>query len=138
EHGAVVFHLGRAAEEWRQRIVGRPGRLGGLGIGPRARVALIGVVDDELEAELAGRVGDAVESELDVILAGAPHPADLPRLGALAGRLPSGGVLWAVSPAGARTPGERAIAAAGAAAGLAPGDTVELTRTLRALRLTRA
>jgi hypothetical protein len=138
EHGAVVFALGRAAPEWKERIEARPGRLDRLGIKPASRVALVGFIDDELEAELAGRLQDEVAGDLDVVLAGAEHPADLPRLAALGGRLRSRGVVvWAVYPAGSRAIGEREIAAAAAAAGLAPGDSIELSRTHRALRLTR-
>lgn len=139
ENGPVVFALGRAAPEWKERIEAQPTRLDGLGITPASRVALVGFVDDELEAELAGRLQNEGTGELDLVLVGTEHPADLPRLAALAGRVRSrGGVVWAVFPAASRGISERAIAAAGAAAGLAPGDSIELSRTHRALRLTRS
>jgi hypothetical protein len=139
EHGPVVFHLGRAAEEWSERVQARPGPLAELGIGARTRVALVGVGPEALaglEAELAGR---AAEGEVDVLLVGVEHPADLRRLGEVARRVRAGGVVWAVSPrTGARVPDEAAIGVAATAVGLAPGHAVLLGRGHRALRLVRS
>jgi len=133
EHGPIVFQLGRAAPEWKQRIEERPTRLDALGIKPRSRVGVVGFVDDELEARAAG-----AEDPLDVLIVGTEHPADLPRLAALAGRVKKGGWVWAVYPAASRALDERAIAEAASTAGLAPGDSIELSRTHRAMRLMRS
>jgi hypothetical protein len=138
EHGKAIFQLGRAAEPWAAIIAARPDLARDLDIGKRARVAMVAVDDEALGAALAGRLLDDDAGALDVLLAGAAHPADLARLGALAARLRAGGVLWLIHDEDARGLGEEHIAAAARAAGLVAGKAIVLGRGRVARRLGRA
>lgn len=140
EHGAIVFQLGKHAGDWKKMIEERPTLLDELGVRKRARVALVGVDDDEFVRELATRVpelsGEEVK-EVDLLFVGIEHRADLAQLGPLSKRVRRGGVVWAVYSEKARAPEEHEIAAAGRAAGLVNGHTVAVSRTLQALRLNK-
>jgi hypothetical protein len=135
-HGKLVFMLGRAVTSWQRLIAERPSLVRDLGIGVRSRVAMIAVDDEELEQALGARLVN--DGEVDVLLAGASHPADLARLATLACRLRPGGVLWLVHPEEARGLGEADIAAAARAAGLVAGKAIVLGRGRVARRLGRA
>lgn len=139
EHGPIVFHLGRIAVGWKEIIdEERPDLLRDLEVAPRARVALVAIVDEALEKAVGGRAPVGPDEPLDVLFAGAEHKADLARIPALAARLAPRGVLWLVFAEGSRTLAEEHIAAAARAAGLFAGRTVELGPGRLATRLSRA
>jgi hypothetical protein len=140
EPDELVLHLGRMASDWLKMLSERESVLDELGVTSRSRVALVGVDDDELSAQLAARVTllDEPAGELDFLFLGAEHRADLGRLPALAAHLRRpGGVIWVVFATRKRgvAPGE--IVAAGEAAGLVAGHVIDLSHTRAAQRLTR-
>lgn len=135
EHGELVFHLGRVAVAWAEKLGERPDLLRDLGVSKVASVAVVGVQDERLDEALRGRVVE--DAVVDVLFAGVEHRADLARLTALAERLKPGGVLWVVYPEGSRAVSEADITAAGRAAGLVDGATVEVSPGRSALRLGR-
>ena len=138
---AITYHLGKHAGDWKKLIEERPTTVDELGVKPGSRLALVGIDDDELLALLNERVraiaGDTDE-DLHMLFVGVEHRADLAQLGGLARRVRRpNGVVWAVYSTKARTLTEPEIAAAGRAAGLVDGGIVDLSRTRKALRLTR-
>jgi hypothetical protein len=140
EGDEVIFHLGRLAVPWKQIIEERPDLLRELGVDARSRVAVVAVDDELLLSELSARVpgfADSAGDGLDVLFAGAEHRADLARLPALAARVRRGGVVWVVYPQGSRTIEEDEIVAAGRAAGLVDGGTVELSPGRQAMKLAK-
>jgi hypothetical protein len=143
EGDEVVFFLGRLAVAWKEVIEERPDLLRDLGVSERSRVAVVAVDDDELLQLLEARVrgfGETADDagDLDALLTGVEHRADLARLGALAARVRAGaGALWVIFRDGVRGVDEEEVAAAGRAAGLVPGKTVVLARDRVALRLAR-
>src|SRR5712692_9531963 len=50
----AVFHLGAAAEKWRNKILHPKSRIEKLGVKPEARVRLMGEFDTEFLREVAG------------------------------------------------------------------------------------
>src|SRR5438445_10454374 len=51
--GLAVFHLGAAAEKWRDKILHPKSRIEKLGVKPSAKVSLLGPFDEEFLAELS-------------------------------------------------------------------------------------
>jgi hypothetical protein len=143
EDAKITFYLGQHAAAWKGMIQERPDSLAVLAIEPRSRVAVVGVGDaafvTELEESFPGctQVADDA-AELDVIFIGLEHRADLARLATqtLRVRRP-GGVLWAVYPASSRVIAPHEIVPAARTAGLFMGDTVVVSKSHQALRLTR-
>lgn len=139
EHGPIVFHLGRIAVKWKEIIeADRPDLLRDLDVGPKARVALVAIVDELLEQAFAARAEASPAEPVDVLFAGAEHRADLAQLPSLATRLRPGGFIWLVFAEGSRAITQDQIAAAARGAGLVTGRTVELSPGRLALRLSRA
>jgi hypothetical protein len=52
--GLAVFHLGAAAEKWRDKILHPKSRIEKLGIKPGARISLLGGFDSDFLAEISG------------------------------------------------------------------------------------
>jgi hypothetical protein len=138
----VVYHLGKHAADWKKMIEERPTPVDELGVKAGVKVALVNIDDDELLADLESRVkggfaGDDA-TDLDLLFVSVEHKQDLAQLGTLARRVKRpGGTIWVVYSTRARTLDGPAIGAAGRGAGLIDGDTVDFTRTKKAVRLTR-
>ena len=143
--GAVYkIHIGKHAPAWKEYLRPPAGRVSALGVRPGARVLLVAVADEELADEIeacvpgAGAVADDV-GELESIVVGAEHPADLGRLAGLAARLQRpNGVLWVVYPSTLRTLTGETIGKVAAAAGLVRGGSVAISRDHHALRFSLA
>ncbi|MCC6995599.1 MAG: hypothetical protein IT370_13400 [Deltaproteobacteria bacterium] len=139
EHGDVVLHLGRHAVEWKRLIEEQgSGLLDELGVKRGSKVALLAVLDPELERELGERVPDLdPEGTLDVAFLGVEHRSDLAGIPALAARLRTGGgLLWLVHPEDVLP--EADFTAAARNAGLTPAGEVRLSRSHLALKLRRS
>lgn len=149
EHDDATFHLGRLAAAWKKIIEERPRRLDELGVKPKSKIAVIAVDDDELYAELAARVSgfdpaaaDAAitsgKHDLDVLIVGAEHKADLPRVVGLASHVKKpGGVIWVVHPTESRALPTHEIAAAARAVRLVDAGTITFSATHTAIKLSR-
>jgi hypothetical protein len=134
-------HVGKHAAAWKEYMRPPAGRLATLGITAKTRLLLLPLPDEELTDEIeagvpgAAAVDDSV-ADLEMIVFGAEHKADLARLKGLAARLKRpGGILWIVFSASSRTIGEDDIDRSGAALGLLRTGTIALSRTYRAFRL---
>jgi hypothetical protein len=135
------LHLGKHAPAWKEYMQPPAGRVASLGITAKTRLLLLPLPDEELADEIeagvpgASAVADSV-ADLEMIVFGAEHKADLARLKDLAPRLKRpGGVLWVVFPASSRTIGEGDIDKAGAALRLMRTGSVTVSRAYRASRL---
>ena len=129
----VSLSLGDAAEKWAQKILHPRSRLDKIGVKPGARVSALGVDDEEflLEVEnVAGRlsVGRALKPS-DIIFYGATTEAALYRLERLKASLAPDGALWVIRPKGNPDISERAVMAAGKAAGLVDVKVVRFSAT---------
>jgi len=131
--GPVAFDLGPAAARWAAKIQHPPSRLQKLGVKPEWRVSVLGVDDVAFVAELEGAVarlsiGRTVKPS-DAIFYGATSEAELRRLDTIRKSLTPNGALWVIRPKGRPEISERAVMAAGKAAGLVDVKVVAFSAT---------
>lgn len=131
--GHVSFDLGPAAVKWADKIRRPPSRLQKLGVKPEWRISVLGVDDMAFVKELEGAVaqisiGRALKAS-DAIFVGATSEADLGRLEAIRKSLKPNGALWVIRPKGRPEISERAVMAAGKAAGLVDVKVVAFSPT---------
>ena len=135
------FGLGeKQAAAWADAILNPKSRLDKLGVKPGMRVAVLGVVDDDLAGELAGRGVALVNdlSGLDILFYSADSLSELERLPQLIPALATKGALWVVSRKGkAATIKDVEVMAAAKSHGLVDNKLVGFSETLTALRFTR-
>lgn len=135
------FALGEVqAVRWADAIANPKSRLDKLGVKPGMRVAVLGVADDELARELAGREAPVVNdlSGLDILFYAADSADELARIGELVPALAEKGALWVVSRKGrAATVKDVEVMAAAKSFGLVDNKVVGFSDTLTALRFTR-
>jgi hypothetical protein len=111
-----------------------------LGIKPAARVAIVGVPDEELRRMLKERMADFTEGDprpgSDLIFLAADSPDDLARLPALRKQLEPDGAIWVVSRKGrAATLRDVEVIEAAIASGLVDNKVVSFSDTHTSLRL---
>ncbi len=135
------FTLGeKPAASWADAISNPKGRLDKIGVKPGMRVAILGVADETLTAELAGRDAAPVNDliGLDLLFYAADSAEELARMGALVPALADRGALWIVSRKGkAATVKDIEVMAAAKAVGLVDNKVVGFSETLTALRFVR-
>lgn len=135
------FTLGdKQAASWADAILNPKTRLDKLGVRPGMRVAVLGVADDDLAAELTGREAAPVDelADLDLLFYTADSAEELARLGELVPALAEKGALWIVSRKGkAATVKDVEVMAAAKAVGLVDNKVVGFSDTLTALRFVR-
>jgi hypothetical protein len=122
-----------------ERVYTTP-RIDKLGVKPGARVAIVGVPDPDLRAELAGRTHDVTIGEplpeTDVVLLAADSQEELAALPGLRASLVPNGAIWVVSRKGrAATLRDVDVIAAARASGLIDNKVSSFSATHTALRL---
>ncbi len=131
--GTASFEIGTAAAKWADKIDHPPSRLDKLGVQPDWRVSALGVQDQAFLAELEQAVAllsiGRVVKPSDAIFFGASKEAELARLAALKHSLKPAGALWIIRPKGRPEISERAVRAAGKAAGLVDVKVVGFSPT---------
>jgi len=131
--GLATFDLGNAAPRWADKIAHPPSRLEKLGAKPAWRASAVGVDDEEFLRELEGAVAfvsiGRVTKPSDAIFFGATRAAQLDRLGKLKASLEPNGAIWVIRPKGRPEISERAVMAAGKAAGLVDVKVVSFSAT---------
>lgn len=131
--GTASFELGPAAARWMDRIQNPPSRLQKLGAKPEWRVSVVGVEEEAFLREIGRAVAelsvDRVVKDCDAIFFGATAERQLSRLGRLKRALKPNGALWVVRPKGRTEISERAVMAAGKAAGLVDVKVVSFSPT---------
>jgi hypothetical protein len=135
------FALGETqAAGWADAINNPKGRLDKIGVKPGMRTAILGVADETLAAELAGRDAAPVNAltDLDLLFYAADSAEALARVGDLVPTLADRGALWIVSRKGkAATVKDVEVMAAAKAVGLVDNKVVGFSQTLTALRFVR-
>ena len=135
------FALGdQQAARWAEAISNPKGRLDKIGVKPGMRVAILGVADDALAAELAGHDAAPVNDlrDLDLLFYAADSAGDLAKVGGLVPALAEKGALWIVSRKGkAATVKDVDVMVAAKAVGLVDNKVVGFSDTLTALRFVR-
>jgi hypothetical protein len=131
--GTLSLTLGDAAPKWLAKIQNPPSRLDKIGVKPGWRVSALGMADNDFLRELEEVVGElSVGRTLkgsDAIFLGAAKEADLDRLAKFVPALKPNGALWVVRPKGRPEISERAVMAAGKAAGLVDVKVVSFSST---------
>jgi hypothetical protein len=118
----------KSAEGFKDRT-----RLQKIGAKPEWRASVIAVGDPAFIAELRAAVAHVTigraDDQSDAIFFGAIHEKELARLAALKKSLKSNGALWVVRPKGRPEISERAVMAAGKAAGLVDVKVISFSPT---------
>jgi hypothetical protein len=131
--GPISLMLGAAAEKWAAKIQHPRSRFDKLGVKKDWRVSALGVSDEAFLAELAGAVTELsigrTLKDSDAIFFGATREAELTRLATLKDSLKSNGALWVIRPKGLPEISERAVMAAGKAAGLVDVKVISFSPT---------
>ena len=115
-------------------------RMDKIGVKGGMRVAVLGVDDPTLSAELAGQGAVPVDElrDLDILIYGADSAAQLARIEALVPMLAERGALWIVSRKGkAATVKDVEVMAAAKAHGLIDNKVVAFSDSHTSLRFTR-
>ena len=135
------FTLGeKQALAWADAILNPKGRMDKIGVKAGMRVAVMGVADKTLSAELAERGATPVSelADLDLLFYAADSAEALARIDALVPMLSETGALWIVSRKGkAATVKDVEVMAAAKACGLVDNKVVGFSDTLTALRFVR-
>ncbi len=143
EQPRLILHLGRHASDWKEMIEDRPSIADDLGIKPTSRVAVVGLDDDTLLAELEARVPGCTTAAAGTpevrwtscSSAASTHRADLARLASLAAQVRQpGGIVFIVLAPKVRG---LDVATPARTVGLVAGEPVMLSRDQEALRLIR-
>jgi hypothetical protein len=131
--GPLALTLGGAAEKWAFKIQHPPSRFDKLGVKKEWRVSAVGVDDEgfleELEGDVAQLSVGRVVKDSDAIFLGVTREQQLARLAKLKGSLKSNGALWVIRPKAHPEISERAVMAAGKAAGLVDVKVVSFSPT---------
>lgn len=135
--GLLSLALGDAAEKWALKIRHPPSRFDKLGVKKAWRVSALGLEDvdvdgaflDELEGVVAQLSIGRVLAASDAIFFGATSQTQLTRLATLKRSLKPNGALWVIRPKGRPEISERAVMAAGKAAGLVDVKVVSFSPT---------
>jgi hypothetical protein len=138
------FELGAGAARWAARIAKPKSRVEKMGIGPGAKVALVGEREGELavggafarEVDEAGAtLAAAVSATTTVVVYSPGHDAAaLAKVAPLAKKLAPGAALWIVYPKGLKTIREADVLAAGRTAGLTDIKVARFSDLLTALK----
>jgi len=120
--GLAVFHLGAAAEKWRDKILHPKSRIEKLGVKPDAKVSLLGDFDAGFLAEidkLAKSVSKSkVAADSEWIFFAADSKEDLGALPKISNSMKGAAALWIVYPKGQKHITENDVLAAGRKSGL--------------------
>jgi hypothetical protein len=127
--GSAVFHLGKSAEKWADRIRNPPSRLDKLGVKAGTKVQLIGKHDDDFRRELTARGAVTTKSKPDLAFLAVKTKDELVELAYLTEQ-----PVWVVYPKGIKAVTESDVLAAGRAAGFADIKVCAFSVTHTALK----
>jgi hypothetical protein len=136
--GTVVFHLGLAAEKWRDKILHPKSRIEKLGVKPEAKVSLLGEFEPEFARELVGLTKSVsrgkVASDSEWIFFAADSKGDLGALSKISKSMQGATALWIVYPKGQTQITENDVLAAGRKCGLKDAKVVGFSSAHTALK----
>ncbi len=136
--GLAVFHLGAAAEKWRDKILHPKSRIEKLGVKPGAHVSLLGGFDAEFLTELGGFTKSVskgkVAADSEWVFFAADSKEELTALLKISKSMAGAAALWIVYPKGQKRITENDVLAAGCKAGLKDVKVVGFSATHTALK----
>jgi hypothetical protein len=136
--GSAVFHLGAAAEKWRDKILHPKSRVEKLGVKPGAKVSLLGDFDAEFLPELGALTKSVSKGKIVVdsewIFFAADSKLDLGALPNISKSMEGAAALWIVYPKGQERITENDVLAAGRKSGLKDVKVVGFSSTHTALK----
>jgi hypothetical protein len=136
--GLAVFHLGAAAEKWRDKILHPKSRIEKLGVKPNAKVSLLGKFDVEFLRELGGLTKSLTKGKISAdaewIFFSADSKEDLGNLSRISKSIQGSAALWIVYPKGQTHITENDVLAAGRKTGLKDVKVVGFSSTRTALK----
>jgi|ERR1051326_411390 hypothetical protein len=127
--GLAVFHIGKSAEKWADKIRNPPSRLDKLGIKAGTKVQLIGRHDDDFKRELSERRAVTTKSKPDLAFLAVRTKDELVELAYLREQ-----PVWVVYPKGLKTITETDVITAGRAAGFSDIKVCAFSPTHTALK----
>lgn len=137
--GEARLDLGSAAARWAEKIKNPRGLLDKLGVKPGARVAVLGLDDAALLAQLRERTDDVATTRAGpgtaIVLVAMKSTGDLKRLAVLRRAIEPDGAIWVIWPKGVKTFREDDVRAAGPGAGLVDVKVVSFSDTLSGLKM---
>ncbi len=136
--GLAVFHLGPAAEKWRDKILHPKSRIEKLGVKPGAKVSLLGEFEPEFIRELAELTKSVskgkVAADAEWIFFAADSKGELASLAKISKSMQGATALWIVYPKGQLEITENDVIAAGRKSGLKDVKVVGFSSTHTALK----
>lgn len=138
--GVAVLALGDdASAKWAERIRSPRSLADKLGVKSGMTVAVVGVEDEEILADLRSRgaapIAGQVPADAPMVLFRVTTPAGLSKLSAMAKRIARDGAIWVVHPRGDASVADTVIFAAGKDAGLTATKVVRFSDTDTAEKL---
>jgi hypothetical protein len=127
--GPAVFHIGKAAEKWVEKIRNPPSRLDKLGVKPGTRVHLIGRHDEDFRRELTQRGAVSSSKKPDLVFLSVKERDQLVELAYL-----KEAPVWIIYPKGIQTITEGQVIAAGRAVGFMDVKVCGFSATHTALK----
>lgn len=127
--GQAVFHIGKAAEKWVQKIRNPPSRLDKLGVKPGTGVHLIGRHDDDFRRELTERGAVLSAKKPDLAFLSVKEKEQLVELAYLTNT-----PVWVIYPKGVEAITQGDVIAAGRAAGFVDLKVCGFSATHTALK----
>ena len=136
--GLAVFHLGAAAEKWRDKILHPKSRIEKLGVKPGAKVSLRGEFDAGFLTEIGNLTKSVSKSKVapdsEWIFFAVDSKEDLGALPKISKSMKGAAALWIVYPKGRKQITENDVLAAGRKAGLKDVKVVGFSGTHTTLK----
>jgi len=136
--GLAVFHLGAAAEKWRDKILHPKSRIEKLGVKPGAKVSLRGEFDAGFLTEIGNLTKSVSKSKVapdsEWIFFAVDSKEDLGALPKISKSMKGAAALWIVYPKGQKHITENDVLAAGRKAGLKDVKVVGFSGTHTTLK----
>jgi hypothetical protein len=136
--GLAVFHLGAAAEKWRDKILHPKSRIEKLGVKPDAKVSLLGDFDAGFLMEIGELTKSVSKSKVaadsEWIFFAADSKEDLGALPKISDSMKGAAALWIVYPKGQKHITENDVLAAGRKSGLKDVKVVGFSSAHTALK----
>jgi hypothetical protein len=136
--GLAIFHLGAAAEKWRDKILHPKSRIEKLGVKPGAKVSLLGGFDARFLAEIDKLTKSLSKSKVapdsEWIFFAADSKEDLGALPKISKSMKDAAALWIVYPKGQKHITENDVLGAGRKCALKDVKVVGFSSTHTALK----
>jgi hypothetical protein len=136
--GLAIFHIGPAAEKWRDKILHPKSRIEKLGVKPDSNVSLIGAFEADFLKEVASLTESVTEGKIDPdcdwIFFAVASKSELSGLSKIAKSMKGATGLWIVYPKGQKQITENDVLAAGRKSALKDVKVIGFSATHTALK----